>query len=89
MLVSGVTLLLLFLVNLPVYRFFWRQRGLSFALATIPWHWLYYGYSGLAFVVGVARFLLCRQREPRHDETGRGKPLPVDSHSRETARGAL
>lgn len=41
-LVSGVTLLLLVLVNLPVYRFFWRQRGLGFAVATIPWHWLYY-----------------------------------------------
>jgi glycosyltransferase involved in cell wall biosynthesis len=43
-------------LNWPVYRFFWQKRGLRFALRTIPWHWLYYGYSGLGFVVGTSRY---------------------------------
>jgi glycosyltransferase involved in cell wall biosynthesis len=42
----------LFVVNLDLYRFFARKRGLWFVLRAIPLHWLYYGYCGLA--VGVA-----------------------------------
>lgn len=51
----GAMLLLLGL-NAPLYGFFWRKRGLRFAMKTIPWHWLYYFYSGLAFAIGVGRF---------------------------------
>jgi glycosyltransferase involved in cell wall biosynthesis len=40
-------------LNLPLYRFFYQERGLRFALQAIPWHWLYYFYSGLAFGIGV------------------------------------
>ena len=29
-------------------------QSLLFALQTIPWHWFYYGYSGLAFAAGLA-----------------------------------
>lgn len=54
-LLSAVALLAL---NAPLYRFFARQRGLRFALAAIPWHWLYYLYSGLAFAIGLARHIL-------------------------------
>lgn len=36
-------------LNHPLYRFFLRTRGLLFTLRVIPWHWLYYLYSGLAF----------------------------------------
>ena len=43
-------------LNASVYRFFWRKRGLSFALRVIPWHWLYYAYSGLAFVIGTFQY---------------------------------
>lgn len=42
-------------LNAPVYQFFYQKRGFRFALAVIPWHWLYYGYSGLAFVLGSVR----------------------------------
>ncbi len=47
-------LLLITLVwlNAPLYRFFQRKRGWWFALRVIPWHWLYYTYSGLGFVWG-------------------------------------
>jgi len=60
--IAGFLVLLLVILNAPVYRFFWRQRGLWFALRTIPWHWLYYLYSGLAFVVGGIRYWLCGRR---------------------------
>ncbi len=39
-------------LNAPLYRFFQRKRGWWFALRVIPWHWLYYAYSGLGFVWG-------------------------------------
>jgi glycosyltransferase involved in cell wall biosynthesis len=42
-------MLLLLLINMPLYRFFIRKRGMMFTLGVIPWHWLYYTYSGLAF----------------------------------------
>lgn len=48
-------LLSLMVLNFPVYRFFYQKRGLLFTLQVIPWHWLYYGYSGLAFAVGLVR----------------------------------
>jgi cellulose synthase/poly-beta-1,6-N-acetylglucosamine synthase-like glycosyltransferase len=36
-------------LNWGIYRFFWQRRGGGFALAALPWHWLYFMYSGLAF----------------------------------------
>ncbi|MGB3532892.1 MAG: glycosyltransferase [Microcoleaceae cyanobacterium] len=45
-------------LNAPVYQFFHSKRGLFFALRTVPWHWLYYFYSGLAFAVGLVRHWL-------------------------------
>lgn len=53
----GVMLILLGL-NLPVYRFFYQKRGLLFTLQVIPWHWLYFFYGGLAFVIGTIRYHL-------------------------------
>ncbi len=49
-----------------IYRFFKTKRGLFFALMTIPWHWFYYLYSGLAFAVGYAGFKLKKTREAAH-----------------------
>jgi GT2 family glycosyltransferase len=53
--------LLLFL-NAAVYRFFWEKRSLSFALRAIPWHWLYYGYSGIAFVLGTLQYWMDQEK---------------------------
>jgi len=58
--VAGASAVLLLTLNADVYRFFWRKRGAWFALGVIPWHWLYYFYSGLAFAVGFA--LHCGRR---------------------------
>lgn len=44
--------------NFPLYKFFYRKRGAPFALCVVPWHWLYYLYSGMAFVVGTLRHYL-------------------------------
>lgn len=49
-------------LNAPVYAFFRRKRGLIFALRVLPWHWLYYLYSGLAFALGTAYFFAQRVR---------------------------
>ncbi|MGB3295622.1 MAG: glycosyltransferase [Phormidesmis sp.] len=53
--ISGLIGLTLFAINMPVYQFFYRKRGFLFALRVLPWHWLYYFYSGLAFAIGVLR----------------------------------
>lgn len=43
----------LFLINADLYRFFFRKRGFWFTMGVIPWHWLFFFYSGLAFGIGV------------------------------------
>lgn len=63
--VAGVLSLSLLALNVPLYRFFWRKRGLRFAIQAIPWHWFYYFYSGLAFAIGIALYLLHRRMSPK------------------------
>lgn len=53
--VSGLSLLIL---NFPLYSFFHKKKGLLFALRVIPMHWLYFFYSGIAFVTGTILFKL-------------------------------
>ncbi len=60
LLAAGLQGGLLLALNVRVYRFFHRQRGMWFAIQTVPWHWLYYFYSGLAFAVGTAAYQLRR-----------------------------
>ncbi len=45
-------------LNWDLYRFFARKRGIAFALKSIPWHWFYFLYSGLAFVIGFFKIRL-------------------------------
>ncbi len=59
---SGLGLALL-LLNLPVYQFFRQKRGLWFALRVIPWHWFYFFYGGLAFVIGTIHYHLFTKRK--------------------------
>jgi hypothetical protein len=44
-------------LNRPLYRFFFRKRGLWFTVRAVYWHWFYFLYSGLAFAIGTARHL--------------------------------
>lgn len=64
----------LLVINWPVYRFFYHKRGSLFTLQVLPWHWLYYFYSGMAFVVGVLRFHV--QRLVSSKKSG-SRSLPV------------
>jgi glycosyltransferase involved in cell wall biosynthesis len=67
--VGGVLMGALLVLNAPVYRFFLEKRGFRFALQSIPWHWLYYFYSGLAFGLGVARHLAHGRRTSAPDRS--------------------
>jgi glycosyltransferase involved in cell wall biosynthesis len=62
--------ILLILLNLDLYRFFTEKRGLLFMLKTIPWHWFYFLYSGLAFSMALiehsVRFILRKPDNPIH-----------------------
>ena len=59
---ASVLALLLLTINMELYKFFLRKRGLWFMTQTIPWHWLYYFYSGLAFVIGMGQYLFSRRK---------------------------
>ncbi len=48
----------LLVINAPVYLYFSDKRGWLFAIQTIPWHWFYYFYGGLAFAIATVRHLL-------------------------------
>ncbi len=61
---AGGLAVLLLAVNLPVYRFLYRKRGLWFVVRAVPWHWAYYVYGGLAFAVGLVRRVLRCRRAP-------------------------
>ena len=56
--IASILLLVLVIINAPVYRFFLHKRGWLFTLQTIPWHLLYYLYGGLAFAIGLIRHWL-------------------------------
>jgi glycosyltransferase involved in cell wall biosynthesis len=57
----GVALVLALAIlglNWKVYRFFVARKGLGFMLCVIPWHWLYFLYSGATFTYGLVRYYL-------------------------------
>ena len=53
-------IVLLLLLNMSLYRFFMSQRSISFTGAAIGLHWLSFAYSGIAFIVGSARYISSR-----------------------------
>lgn len=53
--VAALIMVALLGINAPLYEFFLKKRGFRFALQSVPWHWLYYLYSGLAFGIGLTR----------------------------------
>lgn len=71
-----VAMVLLWL-NQDLYTFFFKKRGLYFVIRLVPYHWLYYFYSGAAFAVVLAYcgarsgFLRRFQRKPRRDRPNR------------------
>jgi len=57
-----VVAMALLALNWRLYCFFYDKRGLLFALKTIPWHWFYFFYSGLAFCIGFVNYRIKRRR---------------------------
>jgi GT2 family glycosyltransferase len=55
----------LLLLDLPLWRYFARLRGVAFAAATVPWQWLQYACSGVAFGLAGVRHLLKGPRTRR------------------------
>jgi glycosyltransferase involved in cell wall biosynthesis len=63
--IASLLALLLLAINAPLYRFFKSKHGVQFTIQTILWHWLYYFYSGLAFVIGMVLYLFQQRRFPK------------------------
>jgi GT2 family glycosyltransferase len=58
--VAGPLAAVLLILNAPLYRFFFRKRGGWFLARSIPLHWIYFFYCGLALVIGFAGHRLHR-----------------------------
>lgn len=50
-------------LNRPFYLFLLEKRGLRFTLMALPWHWLYFVYSGGSFLAGLILFRLGRMEK--------------------------
>jgi glycosyltransferase involved in cell wall biosynthesis len=55
--ISFITFSTIVLINARFYKFFLKSRGVLFAIRVLPMHLLYYLYSGLSFVLGMAGFI--------------------------------
>ncbi len=53
--------LTILIINFDLYRFFVKKRGFSFAALAVPFHFLYYYYSGLSFFLGVITYFLKKE----------------------------
>ena len=67
-------IVMLLTCNRGLYAFFVRQRGVGFLLPALLMHWLYFGYSSVAFVGGAAYGRLRYGRHP-------ARATPRDDHS--------
>ena len=62
---AAAAALALLVLNGDFYRFLRRRRGTAFALAALPWHWLYFLTCGAGFAIGWLRHALGRGMELR------------------------
>jgi GT2 family glycosyltransferase len=74
---SPLLVVLILWLNRDLYRFFSHNRGVLFALKVIPWHWFYFFYSGIAFLIGIVRYryrksALANFLSTRRKKTGSG-----------------
>ena len=63
LLIPVLTLLLIWL-NRSFYTFLQAKRNTWFAIKAMPWHWLYFFYSGLSFIVGIFLYGILRLERP-------------------------
>jgi glycosyltransferase involved in cell wall biosynthesis len=55
---------LVVILNGTFYAFLRKERGAAFALRALPWHALYFAYSGLGFAIGAARYARSSRKGP-------------------------
>ena len=79
--VVGILALSLLIINSPFYGFFLNKRGFWFMIRTIPWHWFYYFYSGLAFAIGLGKSFLLRHHPPKSSLSTSRKEHPGAAQS--------
>ncbi len=77
--VAALVAAVLLTMDAGLLQFFSRKRGVYFALRTIPCHWFYYFYSGLAFALGLGL---------RARALGRGLPRPAEPAAVSVGRGS-
>jgi cellulose synthase/poly-beta-1,6-N-acetylglucosamine synthase-like glycosyltransferase len=53
LLLLPLLVVLLLQLNRDFYDFLRQKRGWRFMMMALPWHWLYFLYSGLSFIAGV------------------------------------
>ena len=70
---SGLCLTVVILGNLPLLRWFARERGLRFALLVVPLRVLYYLLNVIAAGIGSLQHLFARRRRP-----GTSAPAPPE-----------
>lgn len=58
LLAAGVATGTLAVVNRDFYRFCLRKGGVGFVCRVVPWHWLYFIYSGVGFALGTVWHVL-------------------------------
>jgi GT2 family glycosyltransferase len=56
--INIILIIVLIMLNLPIYQFFQQKRGIIFTIRVLPWHWIYYFYSGLGFAIGTGNFMV-------------------------------
>ena len=50
--------MLLLVLNAPVYAWFFKRRGLAFAVGAVLAHWIYFLYSFAVFILLALRHVL-------------------------------
>lgn len=69
-----LAMLLLIWLNRSFYQFLLHKRGFQFIIMALPWHWLYFLYSGASFLVGLVQFRLGRMEQVVAEGI---RPLPI------------
>jgi glycosyltransferase involved in cell wall biosynthesis len=61
---------MLFIMNRRMYLFFYSKRGFYFTVKVVPWHWVYFLYSGMVFGIGLIQFKIKQLFEKQGNPKG-------------------
>lgn len=77
---TAVCIFLLLWLNRDFYGFLRQKRGVWFALQALPWHWLYFVYSGVTFGACLLIYRILKQDNPA-PKSNVIRPLPIEPSS--------